>query len=798
MAFLLSLLACTGDEDYARLYHTEALAPSLDQDEVEDLQHLGPTLIDDGVNFGVYSERAERVDLLLFEDPEDAEPTQRFEMRRCGDVWNLYVEGIGVGTNYGYVAWGPNWPYDPDWIPGQLDGFVADVDSDGNRFNPNKLLTDPYALAMHREHDWGRASLGTGESRRQESTWGAASKSVVVRSDYTWSENEDFWIESRKADSLAGHGWNEQIVYEVHAKGFTANGIEGVDHPGTYRGFGEQAAYFAELGITAVELLPVHEKPSDGGYWGYNNISFFANNLGYSADRDNGEHAAVIDEFKWMVDQLHQHGIEVWVDVVYNHTGEGGLWRDKLYYNDYTEDGSAVEDAVHLDSVEVASLYNFRGLDNWSYYALDPGGLTYWNNTGVGNETRGNHEPMRKLIIDSLRYMVEELHVDGFRFDLAGILGEQDLNYNEWDDPANTVLQDIIDDPVLQEHNTRITAEPWTAGGHYNPVLGAFPHTSNGHPGGWGEWNGHFRDLWRSMINEDTSFGHYEGVLSMGGALTGSAEMYGWNDRKPWHSMNFVTVHDGFTMYDLVSFEEKQNGCGVLNPVCCDDPTSSWCETDSGESHNRSRDWGDEALKRQMMRNFFVGMLVSHGTPLLYGGDEWMRTQYGNNNAYSTWADNEWNWFRWGEWQAYDERHRMFDFVKKMIAFRKAHIDKLSPYEHGGEFAWKDAYNNDATDWSVRHMAVHHYGGDTQLEILMNFEDGDVTFTLPEDVEWVRVVDTQAWFDKGDAEDEDGWFAENDDLDTRETQNIWPEGGDVIEDAEYTVPSKTIVILEGS
>ncbi len=793
---LFALMACTGTDDYARLYHTEALAPSLTQDAVEDLQHLGPTLIDDGVNFGVYSDRAERIDLLLFEDPDDGEPTQRFEMRRCGEVWNLYVEGIGVGTQYGFVAWGPNWPYDPDWIPGQLDGFVVDVDSDGNRFNPNKLLTDPYARALHREHDWGRASLGTGESRRQESTWGAASKSTVVASDYTWSDNEDFWVDSRKAGTLAGHGWNEQIVYEVHVKGFTQNGIEGVDHPGTYRGFGEHAAYLAELGVTAVELLPVHEKPSDGGYWGYNNISFFANNLGYSADRDNGEHAAVVDEFKWMVDQLHQHGVEVWVDVVYNHTGEGGLWRDKLYYNDYTEDGSVVEDAVNLDSVEVASLYSFRGLDNWSYYALEEGGLTYWNNTGVGNETRGNHTPMRTLILDSLRYMVTELHVDGFRFDLAGILGEQDLNYNEWDDPANTVLQDIIDDPILQEHNTRITAEPWTAGGYYNPVLGAFPNTSNGHPGGWGEWNGHFRDLWRSMLNEDTDFGHYEGAVSMGGAMTGSSEMYGWNERNPWHSMNFVTVHDGFTMYDLVSFDEKQNDCGVLNPVCCDDPTSSWCETESGESHNRSRDWGDEAFKRQQMRNFFVGMLVSHGTPLLYGGDEWMRTQYGNNNAYSTWADNEWNWFRWGEWQAYDERHRMFDFVKQMIAFRKAHIDVLSPYDYGSDFAWKDAANQDATDWSVRHMAVHHYDADPQIDILMNFEDGDVTFTLPEGVDWVRVVDTQSWFDEGDSEDEEGWFAENDELDPRETQNVWLDGGDVIDDATYTVPAYSIVILE--
>ncbi|HND34614.1 MAG TPA: alpha-amylase family glycosyl hydrolase, partial [Myxococcota bacterium] len=382
-----------------------------------------------------------------------------------------------------------------------------------------------------------------------------------------------------------------------------------------------------------------------------------------------GPPEGVVDEFKWMVDQLHQQGIEVVVDVVYNHTGEGGLWRDKVYMDDTLLDPQAMSDAYYnLDTKEAATIYSMRGLDNQAWYALSADNSGYWNNTGVGNETRPNHAPMRRLIMDSLRFYVEEMHVDGFRFDLAGILGEQDKNYNQWDDPANTVLQEIVDDPVLQKYNTRIIAEPWTAGGSYTSI-GAFPKSSTKDSTGWGEWNASFRDWWRAAMNNDSwQLNSQENGIDGGGVITASQARYSWNGRKPYHSVNFVTAHDGFTMYDLLSYNEKQNTCGPLNPICCDDPTSPWCDTQSGEDNNRSRDWGMEAedFKRQLMRNFFVGMAISHGTPMIYGGDEWMRTQYGNNNAYSTAADNEWNWFRWGEWQARDERWRMYDFVRKI------------------------------------------------------------------------------------------------------------------------------------
>ena len=798
----LLLLSCTEgkEECYTRLYATETVGPGLDPAGVENLEFMGPTLIDDGcsqgVNFAVYSENAERMEILLFDEDKSERPTQRFQMKRLGNVWNLYIEGVGPGQHYGFVAWGPNWPYDEAWYCGSREGFVADVDSNGNRFNPNKLLADPYTRALSRDHDWGLGSAGSGESRRQDCTWDAAAKSIVSVSKYKWSDAESEWRTMRQDENAPGHSWNSVVLYEVHAKGFTANGVDGVTEPGTYRGLGEKAAYFKDLGITAVELLPIHEKPLDGGYWGYNNVNFFAPEIGYSADYEyGGPPEVVIDEFKWMVDQLHQQGIEVVVDVVYNHTGEGGLWRDKVYMDDTLLDPQAMSDAFYnLDTKEAATIYSMRGLDNQAWYALSADNYGYWNNTGVGNETRANHTPMRRLIMDSLRFYVEEMHVDGFRFDLAGILVEQDINYNQWDDPANTVLQEIIDDPVLQKYNTRIIAEPWTAGGSYTSI-GAFPKSSTKNSTGWGEWNASFRDWWRAAINNDAwQLNSQENGIDGGGVITASQARYGWNDRKPYHSVNFVTAHDGFTMYDLLSYNEKQNTCGPLNPICCDDPTSPWCDTQSGEENNRSRDWGMEAeeFKRQLMRNFFVGMAISHGTPMINGGDEWMRTQYGNNNAYSTAADNEWNWFRWGEWQARDERWRMYDFVRKILAWRQAHLYAVSPTEYGGgmPFSWKSETGGDP-NWSGRRLMIHYYDDGTaagpELAILMNLERYEVSFSLPAG-SWGRTVDTQAYFEG------DEWRADQG-LDARSSGNIDPSAA-VVVSGSYGVAGSSIVILE--
>ena len=314
---------------------------------------------------------------------------------------------------------------------------------------------------------------------------------------YTWSDHELDWIESRTSDGT-WRPWNEVVIYEVHPKGFTKNQSSDTTNPGSFEAIGEKAPYLAKLGITAVELLPVHEKPLDGGYWGYNNLNFFALENTYSAEwLATGRVESVIDEFKGMVDKLHQHGIEVIIDVVYNHSGEGGLWRQKLFFERW--DGS--EDIL-FDPKEIAGLYSFRGLDNAAWYALSDDRQTYWNGTGVGNMMRNNHVPGEQLILDSLHYMIEELHVDGFRFDLAGVLGEKDLDYNAPIDPKETVLQTIIDDPVIQAHQTRIIAEPWTPNGA-GPGVGSFPKASDGNQGGWAEWNDGYRNWWRAFVNFD-------------------------------------------------------------------------------------------------------------------------------------------------------------------------------------------------------------------------------------------------------------------------------------------------------
>jgi glycogen operon protein len=811
----LLLISCASEE-YPRMYATADKAPSLDWQDIEAMDHMGPIIIDGGVNFAVYSENAERIELLLFEDPESELPTIQLELQPRGDIWNGFVEGIGIGQHYGYIAWGPNWPHDPQWLPGSTAGFRSDVDQYGNRFNPNKLLFDPWSKGLHRDHDWSRASTASGPQRAQP-TWGAATKSVVVQSDYTWSDEEAVWRAARKDGSLDGHDWNELVLYEVHPKGFTANQASGVDHPGTFHGFGQMAPYLADLGINAVEIMPIHEKPLDGGYWGYNNLNFFAPEHSLSADAvASGRVDGVLDEFKWMVDQLHQHDIEVIIDVVYNHTGEGGLWRERLFFETFDE-----ATAVNFDPKEVAGLYSYRGLDNAAWYALSEDGQTYWNNTGVGNQLRPNHTPGERLIMDSLHFMVEELHVDGFRFDLAGILGEKDLDYNSPTSVESTIIQTIADDPILQSNNVRLFAEPWTAGGT-GPGIGGFPMSSDQPTYGWGEWNAHFRDWWRAFVNHcqwsevgmechgDAALDSPVFVLNStegidgGAALTGSEAVYGHNGRSPFHSVNFVTVHDGFTLYDLFSYDERQNECGLLNPKCCDDPLSVWCDTESGEENNRSHNWSSEPMKRQQMRNLLLAMFISQGTPLILGGDEWMRTQFGNNNAYSTWADNEWNWFRWGEWRnvTATQRHRMYDFVHELIRFRSDRIERLNPTTYGAmPIGWKTANNTDMTteNWSSqRHLMIHHYAeAETpELLVLINMESGPVDFTLPEGRSWGRIIDTQAWFDTPTNGDEpEGTLSEDPTQDPYQSWNISLDAPLAVEGA-YNAQSFSMVVLE--
>ena len=747
----------------------DELNPAWPSSEIAGLQHLGATPIPGGVNFGVYSARATRVELLLFNNPDSATPTKRYLMKQLGEVWNLAVASVPAGEAYGFIAWGPNWPYSSGWKPGTTAGFISDVDSAGNRFNPNKLLIDPYARGFARRADWSKATPASGPGRAV-STWAASGKSIVVASKYAWSANETAWRAARKTTSHAGHGWNDLVIYETHPKGFTANPSSGVAHPGTFRGLGEKADYFKDLGITAVELLPAFQKSNDGGYWGYQTIGFFAPELTYAVSA-----TGALDEFKWMVDQLHQRGLEVLLDVVYNHTGEGGL---------YSEVPSGVRPQ------DTANVFAFRGLDNASYYALSGDQQTYWNNTGVGNETRPNNRPMRQLILDSLHYWVTEAHVDGFRFDLAPILGERDQDYNSFDS-AHTVLQTIADDAVLQANNTRVVAEPWSLYGAY---IGGFPAASADPGVGWYEWNGRFRDWWRAFADNDAwTLRSQEGGGDAGFLLTGSYDWFHWNGRRPYHSVNFVAIHDGFTLYDVFSYDQKSNGCSAINPICCTQPGSLACEPNGGESNNRSRSWGNEDVKRQLVRGMFAAMLLANGTPMLLGGDEWLRTQFGNNNAYNDGADSLAGWYDWGNWAKAKERQRMHDFVRALVAFRKAHGYALSPSDYGGgaHLRWQGEKGTDGADWSSKHVALYFddQARGHRLDILVNYEGGPVTFTLPAGVSWKRVIDTQAWYDGA------GWFDGTAGRDDTKSANATLSAPVAVSGA-YTVPARNIVVLE--
>jgi isoamylase len=862
LAVLWSLASCS-NSNYTHLYETKPFAPDYTADDVASLNHLGATVVDNGINFGVYSENATKIQVLLFDSATSAQPIQQFDLTRQGSAaWNVWVSGIGLNEMYGYIAWGPNWPYDPQWTPGTITGFISDVDGSGNRFNPNKLLQDPWAQMVTGQFDWATASAASGPDRTVM-TYGAGAKSITVQSQYTWSANEATWITARQNPNMPGHRMQDLVVYETHPKGFTASPASGVAHPGTFRGVGEDAAYLKDLGITAVELMPSMFKSTDGGYWGYDTIGFFIPELTYTVG-DPSNPAAAIDEFKWMVDQLHQNGIEVFMDVVYNHTGEGGLWQNEIQQDDVPPLPDGDPTLLNFDPKEVASMLSFRGFDNSAWYCLSVDNQTYWDNSGVGQDTRANHPAMKRLITDSLHYWVQQMHVDGFRFDEAAVLGEPDSpgNYNGFSG-SDSVLQTIIDDPILQAQNTRITAEPWSGGGDFNSQFPASTTT----PGyGWGEWNGPFRDYWRSLINCDGSTGvNPDGcgattmtvgtgtwtpignLATAGFELYGSQNMFQPNGRKVTASWNYVTIHDGMTMYDLTSYDAKQNACGPLNPACCTDQVfTSECSQDDGTTNNISRDWGQdhEDVKRELVRDMFTLLLVSNGTPMLLGGDEWMRTQLGNNNAYSTEADNSSNWYDWGSWQPNAEKNRMHDFVRQVIALRKQFGDALAPsdYGSGAPVSWEDATAGTPANWNSRHLAVHYpkTANEPELEILINMETGvpayssnagpllgtttcpgdttyvassptgydgvcactqdadcpspgtcsnnvcQINFTLPTGT-WARLVDTQTYFD------EDSYFGSGS---ANASANASVAAPQMIPGTSYTVEPHSIVILE--
>jgi len=563
---------------------------------------LGPEWDGSGTNFSLFSENAERVELCLF-DEEDRETRIEVTQREAFN-WHCYVPGVGPGQRYGYRVYGD---YDPE---------------SGHRFNPFKLLIDPYAKAIEGPVDWSAANVlpyvpgldaDADLHLDDDEDVEAIPKCVVVDPTFDW-----------ESDRHPNHPWNEMVIYEVHTKGYTKlNEAVREDLRGTYAGLasGPALEYLQSLGVTAVELLPVHHIVDESflhgrgltNYWGYSSIGFLAPHALYAAT---GTHGQQVLEFKGMVKALHSAGIEVILDVVYNHTAEGN----------------------HL-----GPMLSFKGVDNASYYRLMPDEPRFYMDfTGTGNSLNPVHPSVLRLIMDSLRYFVIECHVDGFRFDLASALAREFYEV----DRLSAFFDTIHQDPVLSQ--VKLIAEPWDVGpGGYQ--VGNFPVL-------WAEWNGLYRDtmrdFWRAQSN----------VAQFASRFTGSSDLYQSDGRAPFASINFITAHDGFTLRDLVSYDHKHNAANGEDSKDGTDDNRSWNHGVEGPTDDPEIN----ALRARQQRNFLATLFFSQGAPMLLGGDEFGRTQGGNNNAWC--QDNEISWFNWDQADV-----ELVEFTRKLIALRQAH-----------------------------------------------------------------------------------------------------------------------------
>lgn len=665
---------------------------------------LGATFDGSGTNFALYSAVATKVELCLF-DREGNE--NRIELTEVdNDVWHCYLPGIAPGHQYGYRVYGP---YDP---------------ANGHRCDPSKLLLDPYAKAISGtvKNDPSLFSYDFADptQRNEEDSADSTMRSVVVSPFFDWGR-----------DRPPAHPYNETIIYEAHVKGFTKL------HPdipkelqGTYLGLAHPAAikHLTDLGVTAIELMPVHQFVNDtslqdkglSNYWGYNTIGFFAPHNGYATYGQNGHQ---VNEFKTMVKNLHEAGIEVILDVVYNHTAEGNHMGPTL---------------------------SFRGIDNASYYRLVDGDQAhYFDTTGTGNSLLMCSHAVLQLIMDSLRYWVTEMHVDGFRFDLASTLARQ---FHEVD-KLSTFFELIAQDPVLS--GVKLIAEPWDVGdGGYN--LGEFPAL-------WSEWNGKYRDTMRDFWRgEPSTLGEFAARIS------GSADLYQHSGRAPMASINFITAHDGFTLNDLVSYNNKHNEANGEGNA-------------DGESNNRSWNCGEEgptedpevlSLRSRQIKNFLTTMLFSQGVPMICHGDEMGRTQAGNNNVYC--QDNELSWVNWN---LNATQQDLLHFTRRVIKLRKDHpVLRRRRFfygdaAHGGEsklqeIGWlrpsgEHMRDEDWTAWYARSLMVYVNGHaisepdrrgekivDNSFLLLVNASEEDIEFTIPTEPTgtskaWKVVIDTQ-------------------------------------------------------
>ncbi|PTL84960.1 isoamylase [Vitiosangium sp. GDMCC 1.1324] len=683
------------------------------------------------ITFSVYSSRATRIDVYLYKGPFDTTEYLKYQLTRTGDVWSVKVPVSAFGTGtvyYGYRAWGPNWPYSSSWTPGSSTGFISDVDTNGNRFNPNKLLLDPYALEISHDPTNATNTNGTiyasGATYRNLDSGSKAPKGIVLAADTT-----SFGTKPTRA-------LKDDVIYEVHVRGLTQGDTSITSCRGTYAGAAQKAASLAALGVTAVEFLPVQEtdnddndvdpnSPTDDNYWGYMTLNYFAPDRRYACDRTPG---GPTKEFKAMVKAFHDNGIKVFIDVVYNHTGEGGAWSatDKTTYN----------------------VFSFRGLDNPTYYSLTSDMQNSWDNTGVGGNFNTRNTTAQNLIIHSLKYWKDELGVDGFRFDLASVLGNTCEHgcYNYDKTTAGTALNGIWNNlsprPAGGGSGADLIAEPWAIGGNSYQV-GNFPS-------GWAEWNGYYRDTFRKDQNQMGVATVTPGDLAT--RFAGSSDLYSDDGRKPYNSINFMVAHDGFTLKDLYTCNSKNNQQPwPLGP------------SDGGEDNNLSWDQGGVAAdQRRAARNGIAFLMLSAGTPMITGGDEFLRSQACNNNAYN--LDSSANWLNYG---LNADQTDFKTFTQRLIAFRKAHpalrpANFFSPVDNNGnvmeQMRWfqpsgavaDSTYMGNGNNHALAFRIDGTEFGDTAAAIYVAYNgwSGAVDFKLPwpfNGKQWYRVTDTCNW-----------------------------------------------------
>ncbi len=680
------------------------------------------------VQFRVWSSRAEAIHVYLYADRTGADEKMVVPLSKepGADVFAVEVsvqdltdKGVSGAIYYGYRAWGPNWPFKPAWTKGSSVGFVTDVDADGNRFNPNKLLIDPYAAEISHDprtvdHPNG-SDYASGPNHRTKDTGQVAPKGIVLKPLIAD-------LGTRPQRPL-----REEVIYEVHPRGLTMLDDDVPDDErGTYAGAARKAEYLQALGVTAVEFLPVQEfdndandrmpRPNDQDYWGYSTIAFFAPDRRYAKDKTPGGPSR---EFQAMVKAFHERGLKVYLDVVYNHTGEGGLYGG--------------------NDTATTNILSFRGLDNRAYYELTKDNLFYYDNTGVNGNFNCANKAVRDLILDSLAYWSKVLGVDGFRFDLAPVLGNT-LDHQRDDgqgfifdkmpaeNPLNRAVRELPARPAAGGEGVDLIAEPWAASGD-GQQQGNFPS-------GWAEWNDRFRDTFRKSQNKLGVDDVTPADLAM--RFAGSRDLYQDDGRKPWHSINGLVQHDGPTLRDLYSY--NNNG------------RRAW---DQG---------GDLKLQRQATRNGFLIPLVSIGVPMFCGGDEIYRTVNGNDNPYN--LDDKPNYLDWSGKTTFKDH---YDFCRRALSFRKVH-PALRPAEyfegndHNGnglkDVTWyrDDGNEPDNAYWQARDRRFLSYRidgtefGDPVRSIYVGYNGWQdaVDVTLPEPgqgLAWHRVSDTADWME---------------------------------------------------